>query len=163
MTSYPWSICFQEAINESIACDLCNNWIHFNCLGYTDRKILFLNECENLKFPYPNCVNPIFLLSTLDSFKGLVKCRKNGISSELLNLAKFSLITLKIFWPTSKNCQIPIDKNVNKILDQFNTKNFTAISTAWDGSCLYNSISIGLCGSEEYSIFVLVKTAMYII
>ena len=163
MASYPCSICFQEAIDESIACDFCNNWMHFNCLGCTDREILFLIECENLKFPCSNCINSIFLLSTLNSFKALVKCSNNEISSELLNLAKFSLIALKNFRPTRRNCQIPIDKAATKILDQFNTKNFTAISTTGDGNCLYNSISIGLYGSEEHSVFVRVKTAIYII
>ena len=163
MTIYPCSICFQEAIDGSIACDFCNNWIHFNCLGITDREIQFLNECENLNFPCPNCVNTIFLLSTLNSFEGLVKCRNNDISSDLMKLAKFSLIALKNFRPTRINCQIPIDKTANKILEQFNTKNFKAISTTGDGNCLYNSISIGLYGSEEYSVFVRVKTAIYII
>ena len=93
----------------------------------------------------------------------MVKFRNNEISSELLNLAKYSLIALKKFRPTSRNWEISIDKNANKILNQFNTKNFKAISTTGDGNCLYNSISIGLYGSEEYSVFVRVKTAIYII
>ena len=153
-------------VESGLMCDNCDRWTHYNCLGLNDYEGYIEKFLKNINFFCSYCKYRNKNFDFRASLERLGQC------SDIFELEKACVIE-SIFMPRSCfdennfdfnkeiNLKERIDENSLKIIKKFeNNPIFIPIKSTGDGNCLFNSVSIAICGSESLATELRVRTCI---
>ena len=153
INSYFCSTCKNTLQSHFIACDGCSCWFDMTCEKLTTQQLRDLNQdhlsyfCTNCEIKCENFCALLFMLSSL-SHVGFFRLQK------FVNKLDMKSIKMK-FSELVANCEFKIVKmDSETMLIQKHTGihlDKVLMYSSRDGNCLFNALSISVCGTEQLS------------
>lgn len=158
LVEFPCGICGEESEGETcIACDTCNSWFHLTCEGLRTSDFKFLTS-KDLPYHCSKCTTrPDGKFDFQLSLQRLAVNRRDF--KKLRDAAKLEKILLrnepKFLYEDSvkvtfNNWALSRDETAASLLGK-NWNGPVPVIAKGDGNCLYNSVSIAICGHEHYA------------
>lgn len=156
MATHQCGICETDYTGErDIACDICNQWLHFACENLSEQEFIFLQKTP-LSYM---CYRCLYKDSTYNFDIALCVQRLSAAASQ--NLFDEAVRLERIFLRYEPPQVVSVDSvglYHNLVQDQQATNLLgsrwsgpTPISVKGDGNCLFNAISVALFGHENAS------------
>lgn len=175
---------FQKIVPEvsmAFSCGLCQENCKFSYVSCQNCKQRYHDKCQNLTKAQLNlfsgplykflCLNCTYSNNHFDYEKALERLSVLTIRNQLLNGAKLEAILLRneekycSLIPNLSFKHLKSDLISQDILSSLNLSipGRRPIHVSGNGNCLFNSISIALCGSEKYATELRVRTCVELV
>lgn len=138
---------------RDIACDICNQWLHFACENLSEQEFIFLKK-TSLSYMCYRCLYKDSTYNFDLALQRLSAATSQNLFDEAVHLERIFLR----YEPPQVVSVDSVGLYHNLVQDQQATKLLgsrwsgpTPISVKGDGNCLFNAISVALFGHENVS------------
>ena len=171
--SFPCGNCGGNCTTGCVFCENCEVWFHYSCEKLQKKQFNEISKKKNNACDYicSKCTKTREGTYDFDkSLKRLGNYAKNGnleagasLETVLLRSENLTPITNRKNLVYSAN--LIADRVSEQILASLNMSvaRRTPIYVSGDGNCLYNAISVGICGNESLSAEIRVRTCLELI
>ena len=171
--SFPCGNCGGNCTTGCVFCENCEVWFHYSCEKLQKKQFNEISKKKNNACDYicSKCTKtPEGTYDFDKSLKRLGNYAKNGnleagasLETVLLRSENLTPITNRKDLVYSAN--LIADRVSEQILASLNMSvaRRTPIYVSGDGNCLYNAISVGICGNESLSAEIRVRTCLELI
>ena len=171
--SFPCGNCGGNCTTGCVFCENCEIWFHYSCEKLQKKQFNEISKKKNNACDYIGSKCTKTPEGTYDfdkSLKRLGNYAKNGnleagasLETVLLRSENLTPITNRKDLVYSAN--LIADRVSEQILASLNMSvaRRTPIYVSGDGNCLYNAISVGICGNESLSAEIRVRTCLELI
>ena len=157
-------MCHSECIDGCLQCDFCSLWTHYQCLNLVESEISVLESNSSIKYACSSCLNSSYFLQCLETIeRALPTENQMKTGAEIQTISRIFEKFVLNYEPEFTKSKTKVDSNASQVLCHYKTQGLEPLQTTGDGNCFYNSISLGLFGSEEHSIFLRLKIVFYMI
>ena len=156
---YPCSKCKKNCVNDCVECDLCKKWLHAKCENLKKADMLILGDNETY-FICTVCARDFS--GFFDYTRGLERMRKSvrsGFNQFKAAALSEKLISRSESTPGLTRCSPVAEKKTDCVSMQIlhdlqDRSGKKALAVSGDGSCLFNAVSVQLCGNESGKLFI---------
>ena len=171
--SYPCGNCGGNCTTDCVFCENCNIWFHYRCENLLKKHFMEMGKKKNIACDYICSKCTKTPAGTYDFEKSLKRLENYANSGNLEAGASLEMILLRGEKTTPLinrkdlvySSDFSTDRVSKQILDSLNMSvaGRTPVYVSGDGNCLYNAISVGICGNESLSTELRVRTCLELI